>query len=227
MPGYQLFPDGHFGLPGQPYPEQTVDIIFNGQETQTGRLIMGIGVNSDAGVVGNIVIDERNFDWQRPPSSWEDFRNGTAWRGAGQRFRIDASPGSEVNRYLVSFQEPYLFDTPVSLGLNGSFYDRQFIDYFEQRIGGRVSLGYQWLERDMSASVSYRGESINISDITLGVPEVTPDLEDVLGDNSLHGFTLSLVNDTRDSSFLPTEGHYIQLSGGIRHRHVRLRAAGG
>ncbi|MEM8946402.1 MAG: POTRA domain-containing protein, partial [Planctomycetota bacterium] len=35
LPGYQIFPDGRFGAPGLPYPGQTVDIIFNGQETQT------------------------------------------------------------------------------------------------------------------------------------------------------------------------------------------------
>ena len=210
VPGYQLFPDGRFGLPGQPYPEQTVDIFFEGQETQTGRLMLGVGVNSDAGVVGNIVLDERNFDWRRVPNSWEDVRNGTAFRGAGQRFRIDASPGSEVNRYLMSFQEPYLFDTPISLGLSGSFFDRRFRDWDEQRLGGRISLGHQWVDRDLSANIAYRGESVKITDPS--VP-AQPDLAAALGDNVLHGFKLTVINDTRDSSFLPTQGHYFEVSG--------------
>lgn len=210
VPGYQLFPEGRFGLPGQPYPQQTVDIFFNGQETQTGRLMLGVGVNSDAGLVGNISIDERNFDWRRFPRNWEDVRNGTALRGAGQRFRIDASPGSEVNRYLMSFQEPYLFDSPISLGLSGSFFDRRFRDWDEQRIGGRISLGYQWVERDISANVSYRGESVKIQNpSTLA----QADLADALGSNALHGFKLTVVNDTRDSSFLPTKGRYLEISG--------------
>ena len=59
-----------------------------------GWPVIGFGVNSDAGVVGNVVVDERNFDWTRIPTSWEDVRSGAALRGAGQRFRIDASPGS-------------------------------------------------------------------------------------------------------------------------------------
>ncbi|MCA9230233.1 MAG: BamA/TamA family outer membrane protein [Planctomycetales bacterium] len=210
VPGYQLFPDGHFGLPGQPYPQQTVDIFFEGEETQTGRLMIGAGINSDAGVVGNITLDERNFDWRRPPRSWEDVRNGTAFRGAGQRFRIDASPGSQVNRYLMSFQEPYLLDTPISLGLSASFFDRRFRDWDEQRLGGRVSLGYQWVEHDLSANVAYRGESINVRNPSL---PTQPDLADALGSNALHGFKLTVVNDTRDSAFLPTEGHYLELSG--------------
>jgi len=210
VPGYQLFPPGRFGLPGQPYPEQTVEIFMSGQETQTGRLMLGAGINSNAGIVGNIVLDERNFDWRRPPRSWEDLRNGTAFRGAGQRFRIDASPGSRVNRYLMSFQEPYLFDSPISFGLSGSFFDRRFRDWDEQRIGGRVSLGYQWVEHDLSANVAYRGENVNIRNPS--VP-TQPDLAAALGTNSLHGFKLTVVNDTRDSAFLPTQGHYLQLSG--------------
>ncbi len=211
VPGYQVFPEGQFGLPGQPYPQQTVDIFFEGQETQTGRLMIGAGVNSDAGIVGNISLDERNFDWRRPPRSWEDVRSGTAFRGAGQRFRIDASPGSQVNRYLMSFQEPYLFDSPISFGLSGSFFDRRFRDWDEARLGGRVSLGYQWVERDLSANISYRGESVRINNAPLA--GLVPDIDDALGSNSLHGFKLTVVNDTRDSAFLPTQGHYLELSG--------------
>ncbi len=211
VPGYQVYPPGDYGFPGQPYPEQTVDIIFEGQETQTGRLQIGAGINSNAGIVGNIVIDERNFDWRRVPRSWEDFRNGTAFRGAGQRFRIDASPGSSVNRYLVSFQEPYLFDTPISLGLSGSYFDRRYEDWDEGRLGGRVSFGYQWLERDLSTLLTYRGENVNISNIAT-TPGAFPDLDEVLGDNNLQGFRIGVINDTRDSSFLPTQGHYLELS---------------
>jgi outer membrane protein insertion porin family len=214
LPYYSVDPTSPFyAAPELPaYPEGTVDVTIEGQETQTGRLKMGVGVNSDAGVVGNIVIDERNFDWTRLPTSWEDFRDGSAWRGAGQRFRIDASPGSQVNRYLVSFQEPYLFDRPVSLGLSASYYDRQFNDWAEQRIGGRVSLGYQWVERDLSIIGSYRGENVNIHDPSVP-PGLVPALDEVLGDNVLHGFKLSLINDTRDNQFLATKGHYFELGG--------------
>ena len=210
VPGYQVFPDGRFGLPGEPYPQQTVDLIFNGQETQTGRLMFGVGINSDAGLVGNIVLDERNFDWRRPPRSWEDIRNGTAFRGDRQRFRIDASPGSEVNRYLVSFQEPHLFDGPTTLGLSGSFFDRRFRDWDEERLGGRVSWGYQWVEKDLSANLAYRGENITISNAPNA--GAVAQLGEVIGSNSLHGFKITTINDTRDSSFLPTKGRYLEMS---------------
>ena len=90
-------------------PAVDLDVVLS--EAQTGRLMLGVAVNSDAGLVGQILLDEQNFDWTRFPTSWDDFASGRAWRGDGQRFRIEAAPGTEVQRYLVSFQEPYLWDT--------------------------------------------------------------------------------------------------------------------
>jgi outer membrane protein insertion porin family len=187
-------------------PAVDLDVVLS--EAQTGRLMLGVAVNSDAGLVGQILLDEQNFDWTRFPTSWDDFASGRAWRGDGQRFRIEAAPGTEVQRYLVSFTEPYLWDTPVSLGLSGSFFDRRYIDWDEQRLGGRVSLGYQWTENDLSAAFSYRGENVNIRDISTPIPELT----EVFGDNILHGFKVTVANDTRDSAFLATQGHYLELS---------------
>lgn len=203
-----LFPYPQVG-PVQPFfTDPAVDLHLHLEETETGRFMAGASVNSDLGLFGSFVIDERNFNWRRWPTSWEDIRNGTAWRGAGQRFRLEAAPGSEMNRYLVSFQEPYLWDSPISLGLSGFYYDRRFRDWDEQRLGGRVSLGYQWTDRDIAVTASYRGENVNIHDPAIPTP---PELADVLGDNVLHGFGMTVVNDTRDSAFLATSGHYIEM----------------
>lgn len=190
------------------YSDPAVDLDVILSEAQTGRLMLGVAVNSDAGLVGQILLDEQNFDWTRFPTSWDDFASGRAWRGGGQRFRIEAAPGTQVHRYLVSFQEPYLMDTPVSLGLSGSFFDRRYQDWDEQRLGGRVSLGYQWVENDLSTAISYRGENIKISEVG---PAPIDELADVDGDNVLHGFKWTIANDTRDSAFLATEGHFLQL----------------
>ena len=44
-------------LPGTPVP---VDVLV--EEARTGRFMFGAGINSDAGVTGQITVDERNFD---------------------------------------------------------------------------------------------------------------------------------------------------------------------
>jgi outer membrane protein insertion porin family len=192
---YGVFPD-----PNLP----TVDLEAIATEAQTGRLMFGVGVNSNAGLIGNIVLDEQNFDITRFPTSWEDFRNGTAWRGAGQRFRVEAAPGTSVSRYVVSFAEPYLFDSPVSFSAAGSFYQRFFRDWREQRTSGRFGLGYQFPFRpDLSLTTGVRLEDVEISEPRVPTP---PELTEVLGHNTVVGLKVGLVHDTRDSPFLPTEG---------------------
>lgn len=178
-------------------------------EARTGRFMISAGINSDAGVVGSIVIDEQNFDWRRLPRSWHDIWDGTAWRGAGQRFRVEAVPGTQVQRYAVTFQEPYLFDTNVGLGLNAYFYNRRYWEWDEERLGGRISLGYQF-SHDLSGTFAVRAMNTKIYD-PISAPGVIPELDEVLGDNELYGFRLQLTHDTRDSSFLPTEGHVIEM----------------
>ena len=189
-------------------PGRYVDIEAMVEEARTGRFMFGVGVNSEAGATGNIVIDERNFDMFNFPTSFQDIVNGTAWRGKGQGFRIEAIPGSEVQRYLVTFTEPYLFDTAISLNVSGFYYDRRYFDWDERRLGGRLALGYR-LTPDLSLSVAGRGENVNIHDPrVIGVPE----LDEALGDNELYSGRVTLSHDTRDVPFSPTEGHLIQLS---------------
>lgn len=205
----QLFPTQVYAPAYAPPPNDPfADIIVDLEETQTGRFMVGVAVNSDAGVVGQISLDERNFDWRRFPRSMQDLRDGSAFRGGGQRFRLEAAPGTQVQRYLASWQEPYLMDTPVSLNLSGSYFDRRFDDWTEQRLGGRVGLGYQWVDRDLSGQLTYRGESVTISNVS---NSAIPEYNEVLGDNALHGFGVRLVTDKRDNPFLATEGYYLSL----------------
>jgi outer membrane protein insertion porin family len=188
-------------FPGQ---EPYVIVDVDAEETQTGRLMIGAGVNSNAGLVGNIVIDEQNFDITRLPRSWDDIRNGTAFRGAGQRFRLEAAPGTQLQRYTATFQEPYLFDTRIGLSTSASYYTRYFYDWAEGRVGGRVGLGYQFkFAPDLSVNTAFRGESVDVYNPRI----VTPAISNMLGQNAVYGFSGGLVHDTRDSPFLPTQGH--------------------
>jgi len=203
-----LGPDAIVGP--NPYydPGRTADLTILAEEAQTGRFQLGLGINSDAGVTGSIVIDERNFDYRRYPTSFDDLWSGKAWRGAGQGFRIEALPGSEVQRYMVSFSEPYLFDTRVSLNLSGYLFNRIYRDWDEQRVGGRVGLGYR-LTPDLSTSLSLRLENVGISDPRVaGVQQ----LDDAVGDHGVYSGTWSVTHDTRDLAFAPTEGHLFEAS---------------
>jgi outer membrane protein insertion porin family len=209
----------------QPYREGDLDVYV--QEARTGRLMFGAGVNSDSGVVGNIVLDERNFDLFRPPTSVEDIIEGRAFRGGGQTFRLEAVPGSQVSRYSASWTNPYFLDTDVSLGLSGFYYQRYLEDWNEQRTGGRVNLGYQFTP-EWSGGVALRLEDVRVDD-PRGAPP-PDDLLDVVGSNLLSTIRVNATYDSRDSSFLPSEGHILSASyeqgfGDFNYPRVDLSAS--
>jgi outer membrane protein insertion porin family len=154
------------------------------------------------------VLDEQNFDWKKFPHSVDEIIDGRAFRGKGQRLRLEAMPGNQFQRYLFNFTDPFWRDTPMSLNLSGFLFDRRYFDWDERRIGGRVGLGYR-LTPDISLAVAVRGENVEIHNPrVLGVPE----LDEVLGQSDLFGGRVTLTHDTRDRPFAATEGHYLELS---------------
>jgi outer membrane protein insertion porin family len=178
------------------------------EEARTGQFMFGVAVNSNNGVTGQITISERNFDITRFPTSWDDLISGTAWRGAGQGFRIEAQPGNQLQRYLVSFTEPYFLDTNVSFNASAFYMDRGYFDWTESRYGGRLGWGYR-LTPDLSVSTSLRAEDVNIfNPRVVGVP----DLDRVLGHSEVYSGRVSITHDTRDLPFMPTQGQLIELS---------------
>ncbi len=211
---YEPVPPGpvYGGFPGaiQPFQEPTrpIDVQTIVTETQTGRIQLNVGVNSSAGLVGGVMIDEQNFDWRRVPTSWEDIRSGRAFRGGGQQFRIEAFPGTQVSRYTATYRDPYFLDTRISYTLSGYYFQRFYQDWTEERTGGRVALGYQ-LTPDLSSTVSMRAENVGISNPTQPTPS---DLADVLGNTALYAAKWEIQHDTRDSTFLATQGHLINLA---------------
>ena len=212
------------------FPQNYADIDVYLSETQTGRINFGGAYNSDNGIVGQFTIDERNFDIWRFPRSFRDITDGVAWRGAGQTFRLELVPGADVQRYLVSFGEPYLFNTPISLTASAYLFDRRYFDWDEQRLGGRVALGYR-LNHDISVSFGFRGENVEIKNPRLGS---SPSLNAVLGNNDLFIGNVGLIRDTRDHPFLATQGTYLSMTyhqafgdfdysrGDIDYRRYRL-----
>ena len=202
-------------LDGSPYQGQFrevqpgwLDINVNAAEGRTGRLMFGAGVNSNSGLVGSFVWDESNFDILRPPTTLSDIIEGRAWRGGGQRFRIEAAPGNQVSRYAVSWTDPYFLYTDYSFGVSGFYFNRFYPDWTEDRFGGRLSLGKQFTP-EWSGALALRLEDVQMRNPQTPTPaSVTP----LIGSNFLSSLRTSATHDTRDSSMMPTEGHY--LDGG-------------
>ena len=210
LPGNPLFdptPQGDPFTQVHRTPTGEIDLDYYLTEDRTGRLMFGVGVNSSSGLVGSIVLQEQNFDILRPPTSWDDIMNGTAWRGAGQRFRIELVPGTEVSRYTVSWQDPYFMNTNNSVGVSAFYFQRYYLDWDEDRVGGRINAGRQ-LNQQWSVNAALRLEGVRISDVYVPTPQILREAE---GDNFLSTVRLSITNDTRDMPFMPGEGHRVEF----------------
>lgn len=188
-------------------PSPYKNVIVQVEEDRTGSLNVGAAVGSDAGINGQIALNERNFDIFRIPTSWDDFTSGRAFRGGGQSFSMRAQPGSQFSNYSVSWTEPSLMNSDYSLTLGGYYFNRFYSEYHEQRIGGRIGVGKR-LDDAWYFNVGFRAESIGVDNVPITAP---PAYQDVKGDNSLFAPRISFVRDTRDSFLRATEGNKFEL----------------
>lgn len=182
------------------------------ENPRTNNFLLGVGVSSDAGAVGNIVLENTNFDLFDWPRSLTEFVKGRSFRGAGQTARIQLEPGTELTRFRIDFREPYLMDQPIGFNTSAYFLERDRGPYDEERLGLSWSFDHRfetgWL-KDWTARLAFRTELIDIDDVDWFAAE---DIRDVEGDNFLTSVEPALIHNTTDSVFNPSKGHRLKMA---------------
>lgn len=202
-----LFSEGTVTILGDP-GDEVRDVLLEVKETNTGSLLFGAGVSSDAGVIGAIELTQRNFDITDVPESWDELRSGQAFRGAGQYFAISLQPGDETSRFSIDFRDPYVFESDYFLDASLFFFEREREDWDEGRIGGGLGVGQRFGDV-WSAAVRGRVNQIDIDNIE---PEAPVDVFAVEGDSLITGLGIELERNTTDSRLFPTRGSRLQLA---------------
>lgn len=176
-------------------------------ESRTGSIMFGAGVASNTGLIGQVTLDQRNFDIMDWPESWKEFVTGKAFKGAGQRFRASANPGTQQSSYSVSFGDSYLYEKPVSFDISASGFEREQESWDVTR--NKAYLGFEKrYENKWRRGFSFRTENVEIDEFDSDTPE---EIADVKGDNLLFGAKLFLRKDTTDSRFLPSKGYNFDI----------------
>ena len=145
------------------------DVVVQVREARTAEFLVGFGVSSSSGLLGNVSFTQRNFDILNWPTSWRELTSLQAWKGAGQTFRIVAEPGLELMRFRVEWFQPYLFDRPYSLGVKAFYFTRGRESYDESRAGGVVSVGHRFKNR-WYGELAARAEGVNIDNLDSDAP---------------------------------------------------------
>jgi outer membrane protein insertion porin family len=201
----RLFKDASIKpVPGDIADER--DALIQLEEADTTKVMAGVGVTSNSGVVGTFSIENWNFNiWDKPRTMGEFFR-GQAFKGAGQTLKFSFEPGTQMTSFRIDFTEPYLFDLPITFGWSAYLFDRTRDGYDEGRVGTIFSLGKRF--KDIyTVNSAFRFEGVRIDNIDKHLWFFAP--EDVLaveGNNMLTSMKLSITRDTTDSFMVPTRG---------------------
>ncbi len=159
-----------------------IDVV----EKPTGMFSIGGGFSSVDSLIGTLDLSQRNF-------------LGRGWE-VSLRFR----GGGKGTQGTLSFTEPWLFDRPLSAGVDLFDTRRIYTDYTFESLGASVRFSHPFLDY-ARWYLSYRLTSDTISDLA---GESAVSLASERGERVTSLIAASVARDTRDNAFTPSRGTY-------------------
>ena len=206
-----------------PGEKNKVDVTLELQEQNRNQLTFGAGVSQYEGFFGQLAFATSNF------------------LGRGETLSLSVAAGSRTQFYQLAFTEPYLFDRPITAGLDLSRRGIQYIGAFNQQTTGINSVwGFPLARNFTRGFIQYSFEKVTISDLNPAYtdPDVigrNPFLQDALllqcsptppteenpaggqicvpGDaRTISKIVPSLVHNTVDNPIFPNTGRRVTAS---------------
>jgi outer membrane protein insertion porin family len=193
--------------------EDKIDVTLKVEEQNRNQFTFGGGVSGLEGKFLNASFQTSNF------------------LGAGETFQISAQTGKRTKNYQFAVTEPYLFDRPITAGID--LYKRKIIyqtyatanvfGYQDERTGASFTTGLP-LGRFSRMFLNYAFEVVNISEAQLDPNDPlnfnTPAISDSFfiedfGKRRESRLSPSLVYNTVDNPYTPRRGMKLSASGQI------------
>jgi outer membrane protein insertion porin family len=189
--------DEETNLPGRRNLKVTV------KEGRTGNLQFGAGFST---------LEQGSFFIQLSQSNFDLFNRHSFFQGDGQKFNIRLQLGEKSNQITTNFEEPWLFQTRLALGIDlfrtESDYSSQY--YQETRIGGDIYVRkYLLPQLGIQSMLKYTYEVVNINNISASASSI---LQSLAGESFISRVDLTLLRDTRDKIIDTTNGTYMTLN---------------
>jgi outer membrane protein insertion porin family len=154
------------------------------KEKLTGTISAGGGFSSDDGLFTSGEITQRNLF------------------GSGQYLGLKGYLGQKAQRYVLSFTEPYMFDRPISGGIDLYNWLRQYPDFTQDSTGFRLRSGYRFGNYSR-LNAFYTFSDALATSVPVDAPPIILQQEGRIITSSL---TLAAERDSTDHPFLPTRG---------------------
>jgi outer membrane protein insertion porin family len=181
-----------------PGADGKVDVTLKFEEQNRNQLTFGAGVSQFEGFFGQLSFQTSNF------------------LGRGETFTLSAQQGVRAKNYQIAFTEPFLFDRPITAGIDTYIREIRYIGLFTQSSsGGNFVFGFPLRDfTRMYTSYSYERTKVKELNEAYLDPEVqarNPFLADSLllgqgGRRTISKITPSVVHNTVDNPIFPTTG---------------------
>jgi outer membrane protein insertion porin family len=128
--------------------DNQVDVRLKFEEQNRNQLAFGAGVSQFDGFFGQLSFQTSNF------------------LGRGETVGVSLQKGGRAKNYQISFSEPYLFDRPITAGID--IYSRQYIfplNYTQDETGGNTVVGMPIKNGYSRAFLGYSYARIKVHDI--------------------------------------------------------------
>jgi outer membrane protein insertion porin family len=186
-----------------PGEKNKVDVTLKFEEQNRNQLTFGAGVSQYEGFFGQLAFQTSNF------------------LGRGESATFSVLAGARVRNYQLAFTEPFLFDRPITAGID--LYNREiryYYSYTQASTGGNLMTGFP-VGNFSRLFLAYRLEESRVKDIDPNFldPEVigrNPFLADALlinegGKRTISQVTPSFVHNTIDNPIFPNQGKRFTL----------------
>lgn len=199
---------GYFGkISYDPEPTELPNrrnLVINVEEKNTGNIQLGAGLSSIDALVGFVEVSQSNFD----------LFNAPYFTGGGQKISMRLQLGTERKDYILSFQEPWMFDR--KLIFSADLYHREL--GFQSTLYNEIQTGIStaltrplWTER-LRGTLSYTMERVKIADVP---NTASPAIKDQEGATLVSEAGVRLDYDRRGPGFLPNRGFRTVFNTGV------------
>ena len=190
-----------------PNVEGKVDVRLKFEEQNRNQITFGAGVSQYEGFFGQLAFQTSNF------------------LGRGETFSVSAQQGNRAKNYQVGFTEPFLFDRPITAGVDVFNQEIQYYNQFTQASTGMNTVWGFPAGPFSRLFASYSYQRVQVKDLnplylqaaTAAAPSTIPFLTDSLllssgGQRRISKIGPSYMYNTIDNPIFPTTGRKLSLS---------------
>jgi outer membrane protein insertion porin family len=180
----------------RPVDDKTVDLEYAVEEKSSDTFNMSVGYSGSYGFSGGLGVTFNNFSITEPLRG-----------GGGQSFSFDWQFGvsSYYRTFSIGYQEPWMFDTPTSFGVN--LYDTHQSYYYDLSYRGiSLSIGrrFSWPDMYFRGDWSLRVQQNEYYPLSSSSSYYTTYYTE--GKTSQVGFKQTISRNSLDSPIFPTTG---------------------